>query len=769
MNYVIIHGHFYQPPREDPSIGVITEQDSASPAHDWNERITNECYGPNAYSRLLDNYGQITKLVNNYEYISYNFGPTLIDYIAEKRRDVLEQIIEGDKKSIKRLGHGNAIAQIYNHVIMPLQNKEDMHVEAYWGIYNFQKYFGRKPEGMWLSETAINLDVVKVLYDLGIKFVILSPFQAHYVKKENGEITTVSNAKIDTSKPYILYGHGGSQIAAFFYDAPISQAIAFEHILRNVDVLASRISNAHQNGMQMVNLATDGESYGHHEPFGDMCLSRYFTDAESKYNTTVTNYAHYLSMNPPKEEVILHEGANERGTSWSCSHGVERWTADCGCSTGAREGWNQKWRTPLREAMNILRELQDIVFQKEIGLNLETRKALRSEYILAIYDNDKLYDIYEICGSLIDKKRFKLLMEAYKFSLLAYTSCGWFFADISGIEPMHNMAYAAKSFSLLRDLTNNAKYIEDLYKKFCEALSKAISNADGKNGFQIYKDIEEKEYNEYYIVNQALISIMAEKKQIEIGDSIEVYQYKIKITDKKDSIFAGTMTHTCISNKYFIVRVIESEYSIKNFIRLSSNKDDVAKSQEKTLAIKDIVSEDRIPVGSKYLSAKVEELNKSLHEVEVMLEKMFNIYEENKIFKDYKFNRILGAFYSHILYKSIEEYGESSYNKVSSMLVRLHNLHVGVSTSAITILISKTLENKFKNLEKEFSEEVVMDILKDVKFLTINDMPVKRYSLENMFYNIVENISKNDINLVKNKNLIALGKWLNFNMDKLEF
>ena len=352
MRYLILHGHFYQPPRENPFLGEIQKEASAAPAHDWNERITNECYSPNAYSRILDGYGRIIDMSNNYEYISFNFGPTLLDYIAKTRKDLLNRILEADKKSIQRLGYGNAIAQVYNHIILPLAKKEDMRVQIKWGLYNFEKYFGRKSSGMWLSETAINLDVVDALCDCGVKFTILSPYQAHYVK--NIQTLDVSGGKIDTSKPYWLYGHNGKRIIVFFYDPYISNDIAFQHLLTSSDKLAERIRNAYGE-RRLVNIATDGESYGHHEPFADMCLARYFKENAVYDGITPINYEYYLNMFPPIEEVILHEGTGGRGTSWSCSHGVERWRSNCGC--GGYDGCDLSWRGPLRDAFDILRKI----------------------------------------------------------------------------------------------------------------------------------------------------------------------------------------------------------------------------------------------------------------------------------------------------------------------------------------------------------------------------------------------------------------------------
>ncbi len=769
MKYIIIHGHFYQPPRENPSINIITEQASALPSHDWNERIVDECYAPNAYSRLLDNYGRITSLVNNYEYLSYNFGPTLLDYIAETRPDVLERIVDGDRKSVLRLGHGNAIAQSYNHIIMPLASKEDMYVQVEWAIYNFQKYFNHFPEGMWLSETAINGDTISVLSKAGIKFVVLSPFQANFVKNEHGEIMDVSNARINTSIPYKIYSEDGSSITAFFYDAQISQSIAFEHVLRNVDVFSNRIRAAHDSGLRMLNLATDGESYGHHEPFGDMCLSRYFTNVVDSGDVTITNYAHYLSINDVKNEAILHAGYDGKGTSWSCAHGVERWRSDCGCSTGGMDGWNQKWRKPLREAFDVLRKLQDTIFAKELGFTEETRIVLRSSYIKYIYDNDKIDEIYDTCSSKISKENFILLMEAYKYSVFAFTSCGWFFADISGIEPMQNMKYANRSFILLRKLRNHIPHIDEAYNKFCKKLELAISNCDNQTGIDLFRLVEQEEYSECYIINHGIIDIIAQKKAVNVNDINNVYGYEIIVTDVDKNIIIGAITHKYIPKKYFKVKNIITENYIENYIKLSYEIENIDKSIEKKLSMKDIISEDKNNISSMYLSEKIESVNDNIYKLMSVLDDLIDVYAKNEINCDYDFDRILGSLYSPILRGYIEKEGQIAYAKVSDMLLSLRSTRISVSTSGIARLIENTIFNKLNKLQDGYSKDLVRDILEDVKFVTTNEMPVKRYQLENMFYIIANDMYKNNISFKDDKDFKTLGTWLNFSVDKIKF
>ncbi len=770
MKYVIIHGHFYQPPRENPYLNIITKQNSAAPAHDWNERITNECYAPNAYSRLLDRFGRITSLVNNYEYMSYNFGPTLLDYIAEKRQDVLERIVEGDKKSIQRLGHGNAIAQVYNHIIMPLANKEDMYVQTQWAIYNFEKYFSRFPEGIWLSETAINSDTISVLARCGIKFVVLSPFQAHYVKNEEGNTVDVSNAHINTSIPYRIYAEDGSNIIAFFYDAQISQAIAFEHILRNADVLASRINSYYYSGNKMLNLATDGESYGHHEPFGDMCLSRYFTDISVKTDMMISNYAHYLSITECKDEAILHAGTAGRGTSWSCAHGVERWINDCGCSTGGQQGWNQEWRKPLRESFDILRQLQDILFDIKIGITEQERENLRALFVEYIYDNDKIDEIYKTVSSKVSKEEFIIIMEAYKYAVFAYTSCGWFFADISGIEPVQNMRYANKSFLLLREFNKDIeiqKNIQEFYKKFCDKLALAKSNIGAKSGLDLFREVEAQHYDEYHVINHGLINMISEKGSVNHNDICKFYEYCVEITkvDEASNLIYGQLIHKYMPVKYFVSKVNTYDDYIENSIKISEDKNTLLNSEQKVLSIKDIISEDREEIASVYLSEQIKIVSKDTHELMGHIDNLIDIYFKNGLSFNYDFDRILGALYCPILREYIESQGQGAYEKVSTILHKLRSSNIHVSTSAIGILIENAIYNKLVMLSNKYSLDLVRDIFEDIKFVTSNEIPITRYKLENMFYIIASKIY-NDID---SEEFTTLGIWLNFAMDDISF
>ncbi|MGC8765247.1 MAG: DUF3536 domain-containing protein, partial [Brevinematia bacterium] len=384
--FLIIHGHFYQPPREEPYSLKIEKQVSAFPYKNWNERINRECYAANAASRVLDERGRIVDIINNYEYISFNFGPTLLLWLKKESPSTYEKIIEADYNSReKNNGHGNAIAQVYNHIILPLACDRDIVTEIEWGLKAFEKDFGRSSEGIWLSETAVNDKVVEFLIAYGIKFIILSPFQAAEVSPDNKKWNDVSDGSIDPSKPYLLEESNG-KIAVFFYYKELASKVSFEHLLRNVEFLRGEILK--YNNSTLIHYATDGEVYGHHEPFGDMCLSRLIYENRARNEFTFTNYANFLEKHPPSDYVRLKKGNDGLGTSWSCVHGVDRWRKDCGCSTGGKEGWNQKWREPLRNAFDFLR---DRLFDKaEQFLNnyLADIWHARNNYIDVVYTED---------------------------------------------------------------------------------------------------------------------------------------------------------------------------------------------------------------------------------------------------------------------------------------------------------------------------------------------------------------------------------------------
>jgi alpha-amylase/alpha-mannosidase (GH57 family) len=484
--FICIHGHFYQPPRENPWLEDVEVEDSAAPYHDWNERIAAECYAPNAVSRILDGEGKIIELVSNYQKMSFNFGPTLLSWLERHRNEVYNQILDADFISrASHNGHGNAIAQCYNHAIMPLASERDKLTQVRWGIADFEFRFGRKPEGMWLPETAVDLATLQVLAEHDIKFTILSPHQAEAVRAPGDDWRDASHRRIDPTRPYLCALKGGRHINLFFYDAPVSHDISFESLLRSGDRFAERLISSfddRRDHAQLVSVATDGETFGHHFKFGEMALAYALGKIGHEDLARVTNYGEYLALHPPTHEVKISEN-----TSWSCGHGVERWRSDCGCNSGNTH-YHQRWRGPLRQALDWLRAKLDTVFEHEGSTLLKDVWAALDDYIFVILDRSD-----QSRGAFLDKHGRRPLSEVEKVNVwrllemqrhaaLMYTSCGWFFDDISNIETVKNIEYAARSIQLAREASG-----ADLEPQFISHLATVSgSKPHLSNGAKVY-------------------------------------------------------------------------------------------------------------------------------------------------------------------------------------------------------------------------------------------------------------------------------------------
>src|ERR1700732_5318856 len=489
MRYICIHGHFYQPPRENPYLEALELQDSAYPYHDWNERITAECYAPNATSRIMDAEGRILNLVNNYSQISFNFGPTLLSWLEINAPRVYEAIREADKMSQEKFsGHGSALAQGYNHMILPLATRRDKVTQVKWGIRDFERRFGRRPEGMWLPETAVDTETLKVLAENGIKFTILAPRQANRVRpKESSDWEDVSGGRIDPSRAYLAELPSGRTIDLFFYDGPISQAIAFEGLLNDGKRFAERLVSGFSDtreGPQLVHVATDGESYGHHHHYGEMALSYALHQIEADKLAKLTNYAEFLHNNPPEHIVEIVENS-----SWSCAHGIERWRANCGCNSGGHAGWNQEWRAPLRAALDWLRDRVNPVFEEKASPLLKNPWDARDEYTQVILNrSDANVDAFfnkHATHALSHEERVAALklLEMQRHAMLMYTSCGWFFDELSGLETVQVIHYAGRVVELAKAFIG-----ADIEAEFLEHLRQARSNLpEHGDGAQIYE------------------------------------------------------------------------------------------------------------------------------------------------------------------------------------------------------------------------------------------------------------------------------------------
>jgi alpha-amylase/alpha-mannosidase (GH57 family) len=455
--HICIHGHFYQPPRENPWLETIETQDSAYPYHDWNERINTQCYEPNAVTRILDDKGKITRIVNNYEKINFNFGPTLLSWIEEYAPQVYTAIVEADKISTeKRGGHGNAIAQAYNHMIMPLANRQDKITQVIWGISDFTHRFGRSPEGMWLPETAVDIDTLKILSEHDIKYTILSPRQAKKVRPmDQNSWRDVSDGSIDTTMPYVMRIPSGGEIYIFFYDGGISHNIAFGNLLNKGENLSHSLLAAHnkKDVPYLVHTSTDGETFGHHHKFGEMALAYCLNHIEAENLAKITNYGEYLELFPPTHEVEIIENS-----SWSCVHGIERWRSNCGCNTGISHGWTQAWRKPLRNAMDWLRDTLISVYENEASTYFSHPWNTRNDYIEVILDRSRenVENFFGIHAqrdlSQEEKVRALKLLEMQRNTMLMYTSCGWFFDEVSGVENIQVMQYASKAIQYAEEV-----------------------------------------------------------------------------------------------------------------------------------------------------------------------------------------------------------------------------------------------------------------------------------------------------------------------------
>lgn len=528
--YLCIHGHFYQPPRENPWLEAVEIQDSAYPYHDWNERITAECYGPNALSRILDTQKKIQQIVSNYSDISFNLGPTLLSWLERHVPDIYQMVIESDLRSMKaHSGHGAAIAQAYSHMIMPLASTRDKRTQVIWGIRDFEFRYGRKPEGMWLPETAVDLESLDIMSEHGILYTILAPHQARRIRHGSTRAwEEVSGGRVDPSRPYVVRLPSGRKIAIFFYDSPISHAVAFEGLLNSADAFTARLMGGFSDariGPQLMHIATDGESYGHHHKFGDMALAYTLASIKKDKTANLTNYGEYLEKFPPVYEAEIFEN-----TSWSCAHGVERWRSNCGCNSGGNAGWSQQWRGPLRSALDWLRDELGKPFEEACRELLKDPWASRDDYINVILDRrpESIDEFFKRNArhTLNAKERTSVLklMELERHAMLMYTSCGWFFDEISGIETVQIMQYAGRAIQIAREV-----FRLELEDGFISRLEAARSNVPAfSTGAGVYrKCIKPTVVDLPKVCAHYAISSLFEQYPLEA----KIYCYSIRIED----------------------------------------------------------------------------------------------------------------------------------------------------------------------------------------------------------------------------------------------
>lgn len=573
--FICIHGHFYQPPRENAWLEMLELQKSAAPFHDWNERITAECYATNAHARILNQNGLIKKIVNNYTHISFNFGPTLLSWMEVAQRETYKAIIEADRASVDYFGEGSALAQVYNHLIMPLANEQDKHTQVIWGIRDFEHRFKRKPKGMWLAETAVDSDTLEVLVDHGIEFTILAPRQAKAIRSASEKSWEIlDHAAVDPRRPYICKLKSGRTITLFFYDGHLSQGVAFSGLLNDGKNFARNIIRTLDDNdeVQIAHIATDGESYGHHHKKGEMALADCLDFITKREDVTLCNYATFLTKHPASWEVEIHENS-----SWSCVHGVERWRSNCGCHTGGHDGWTQAWRQPLRETLDWLRDQMIPIFEEKTTALLKDPWVARNDYIAIVLDRSQnswnqflarhaLRDL-----SIDEQNQCRQLLEMQRQAMLLFTSCGWFFDEISGLETKQILQYAHRAMIYAKRLSG-----VDLQPTFSNRLAKAPSN-QYENGAIVYQKFVEPtrvnvdEIAQYFAVTQLYQSS---------AKSIHSFHYKIEHTitermkNEKQTLLLGCIqleSEITLAQQSFCYAIIQEKNEINGQVSMQKS------------------------------------------------------------------------------------------------------------------------------------------------------------------------------------------------------
>ncbi len=486
--FVCVHGHFYQPPRENPWLEEVERQPGAAPYHDWNERITAECYRANASARILDGRKRILHIVNNYARMSFDFGPTLLGWMERAAPAVYRAVLDADRESRERFsGHGGAMAQGYNHVILPLASRRDKRTQVAWGLRDFERRFGRPSEGLWLPETAVDVETLEALAGAGVRFTVLAPHQAARVRAAGERAWRPAGEAPDLRRPWLCRLPSGRSIAIFLYDGAISHEIAFGPLLHDGGLFARRLLagfGGEDRGPRLVHVATDGETYGHHHRFGDMALGFALRRIESSGEARLTTYGEFLDLRPPRDEVEIAEN-----TSWSCVHGLERWRSDCGCRTGPPTPGGQAWRAPLREALDGLRDRLDELFERLLSPLVRDPWAARDGYIDVVLDRSEasVRGFFERHAARAPApeplSRALALLEMQRFAMLMFTSCAWFFDEISGLEGVQALRAAARAMQLAREAGG-----PDLEPEFVRRMERAPAAAPYGNGARLYDE-----------------------------------------------------------------------------------------------------------------------------------------------------------------------------------------------------------------------------------------------------------------------------------------
>lgn len=760
-HYICIHGHFYQPPRENPGLEAIELQDSAYPYHDWNEKITSECYAMNATARILDERSRIIRIVNNYSRISFNFGPTLLAWLEQKAPDVYAAIVEADRESLQTFsGHGSAIAQAYNHMILPLANRRDKYTQALWGIRDFERRFGRQPEGMWLPETAVDLESLDVLAELGIRFTILAPRQAHRIRPVGEEAwLDVSGEKIDPFRAYRLNLPSGRSISLFFYDGPVSREASFGRLLKSGEAFARRLLNIFSEDRscpQLVHVAVDGETFGHHRPNAQRALAYALHYIESNGPAQLTNYGEFLEKYPPEHEVEIFENS-----SWSCVHGIERWRSDCGCCSGQNPDWSQEWRQPLRTALDWLRDNVNPAYEEKAKALLKDPWEARNDYIEIILNrspqNLEHFMDRQANRTLTAEERIIMLnlLELQRHAMLMYTSCGWFFDDLSGIETVQIIQYAGRVLQLFQET-----FGREMESGFLELLGQVYSNIPEQgNGRRIYEKFVRPVMVDLDKVcaHYAMSSLFNEYDEYDTSASVYCYaaareDYRISETGKAKLLFGRvTITSTITQNSarfYFGVLYL-GEHTLVCGVR-------DYQSEETYLALIEKVSE---PFNRADFPGTLRQLDQHF---------AASMYSLRTIFRDEQ-RKIMDVILDQTL-KETETIYRQVYLNNAPMMRFIHELNIPkpkvLYTAAEVVLNARLLET-FES--DEFDTTCISEQLEEARMVGLSlDAKTLEFSLRNHLERIMERFIDEPMNIDLLENLktgIELTQTLSFQVD----
>lgn len=791
-SFVCIHGHFYQPPRENPWLGIIEEQPSAAPDHDWNVRITRECYAANARARMVDGAGNIINLVNNYAWINFNIGPTLLSWLEEHSPDIYEQILQADRESVARWGHGNAIAQAYHHIILPLANARDKETQVVWAKADFYHRFGRDPEGIWLPETACDYPTLECVAKQGFRYVILAPSQAARIRPLDTDAwTDVSNGSIDPSRAYRCFlphaddrrGAHTQSIDLFFYDGDLAHAMSFGDLLQNGDRFADRLrASVPENGpdVQLIHLATDGENYGHHKQFGDMALAYALHDGIAGRGMELINYGAFLEQYPPEFEVEIHQGPDGLGTSWSCAHGVGRWARDCGCSTGGGPGWHQRWREPLRTALNTLRDTLVNLTDTRGAAYFPQVWTARNRYIdVLLSPGAQAQDAFLAAqghASLTDRERAEALtlMELQRHAMMMYTSCGWFFNDIAGIETVQILQYAARAIQLARRLG-----AEDPEPSFIAALQQAAGN---QTTYPTGRDVYEKlvcprRVNWPRVVNQfAIRSLYA--PVLENEQTLHAYNIVIRDYEKQTRIGCtlaiGTLevshqaipeTHSYLfvlhhlGGPYFRTYVVEAE-KVEDCSRLKSRVFDIfsatpdiltqALPQElgsQSFTLEDVFREGRFDLVEQILQRETASFDRASAEFYDRAKPTVELALEEGLKLPVHFRQVAERTLFNRLQDAVRKLGRNNADTatlgaIRHILAEAQQFQITFPESDCSRLLTRLLRTQLHLLDQEPSPEKIREFHTILELLDGHKLPFDRWRIQSDAFSVLHGLAQ---------------------------